>query len=107
MTLARASARSLSFTASAPHSTTCTFTAWSSTACSRPRASGGAVFHPTTAIDPRAIATVQASVRRRLLASFVRRALLTQDDDQAMAQWAHDGGFSVDRSVRIASTMCR
>jgi hypothetical protein len=43
----------------------------------------------------------QATVRRRLLARFVRRALLEHDDAQAMAQWVHDGGFSVDGSVRI------
>lgn len=66
-----------------------------------PAPSGGAIFHPATALDPRAIASVQASVRRRLLASFVRRSLLTQHDAEAMAQWAHDGGFSVDGSVRI------
>ncbi|MGH8702563.1 MAG: transposase [Burkholderiales bacterium] len=68
-----------------------------------PAPTGGAVFHPATALDPPAIATVQATVRRRLLASFVRRALLEEDDAQAMAQWAHDGGFSVDGSVRIAA----
>jgi hypothetical protein len=62
---------------------------------------GGAVFHPATAIDRLAIATVQAKVRRRLLASFVRRGLLAHDDAQAMAQWTHGGGFSVDGSVRM------
>ncbi|MBA3506869.1 MAG: transposase [Betaproteobacteria bacterium] len=46
---------------------------------------------------------MQANVRRRrrLLQSFVRRGLLAQEDAQAMAQWAHGGGFSVDGSVRI------
>jgi hypothetical protein len=66
-----------------------------------PTPTGGAVFHPTTAIDAPAIATLQAKVRRRLLASVVRRGLLAPDDAQAMAQWAHGGGFSVDASVRI------
>ena len=66
-----------------------------------PTSTGGAVFHPATAIDPLAIATVQASVRRRLMQSFVRRGLLAQEDAQAMAQWAHSGGCSVDGSVRI------
>jgi hypothetical protein len=66
-----------------------------------PAPSKGVVFHPATAIDPPTIATVQATVRRRLLASFVRRRLLDEDDAQAMAQWAHDGGFSVDGSARI------
>jgi hypothetical protein len=31
------------------------------------------------------------------------RGLLPHDEAQAMAQWAHDGGFSVDGSVRIAA----
>ena len=62
---------------------------------------GGVVFHPATAVDGPALATVQAKVRRRLLQSFVRRGLLAEDDAQAMAQWAHGGGFSVDGSVRI------
>ena len=44
---------------------------------------------------------MQAGVRRRLLRVFVRRGLLTRDDAQAMAQWAHGGGFSVDGLVRI------
>ena len=66
-----------------------------------PAPSGGAVFHPAGAIDPPAIATVQATLRRRLLASFVRRGLLEENDARAMAQWAHGGGFSVDGSVRI------
>jgi hypothetical protein len=43
-------------------------------------------------------------VRRRLLRGFVRRGLLPADDAQAMAQWQHGGGFSVDASVRIAAT---
>ena len=40
-------------------------------------------------------------MRRRLLRVFVRRGLLPGDDAQAMGQWAHGGGFSVDASVRI------
>jgi hypothetical protein len=50
-----------------------------------------------------AIAQVQAQVRRRLLRLFVRRGLLPRADAQAMAQWAHGGGFQVDGSVRIAA----
>lgn len=68
------------------------------------RPTGNGVFHPATAIDQLAIATVQAKVPRRLLASFVRRGLLAHDDAQAMAQWADDGGFSVDVAVRIEAT---
>ncbi len=45
-----------------------------------PTPTRAAVFHPANAIDSRALATVQAKVRRRLLASFARRGLLAQDD---------------------------
>ncbi len=62
---------------------------------------GGVVFHAATGIDAPAIAAVQAKVRRGLLQSFVRRGLLESDDAHNMAQWAHDGGFSVDAEVRI------
>jgi len=65
------------------------------------RAAGGVVFHAATGLDATAIAAVQAQVRRRLLRAFVRRGLLPGDDAQAMAQWEHGGGFSVDASVRI------
>jgi hypothetical protein len=67
-------------------------------------AAGGVVFHAATRIDANAIAKVQARVRRRLLHVFVRRGLLPGDDAQAMGQWEHGGGFSVDGSVRIAAT---
>jgi hypothetical protein len=64
-------------------------------------AAGGVVFHAATGIDANAIAEVQARVRRRLLRVFVRRGLLPGDDAQAMGQWEHGGGFTVDGSVRI------
>ncbi len=64
---------------------------------------GGVVFHAAAGLDEPAIADVQARVRRRLLRVFVRRGLLPGDDAQAMAQWQHGGGFSVDGSVRIAA----
>jgi hypothetical protein len=66
-------------------------------------AAGDVVFHAATGIDACAIAAVEACVRRRLLRSFVRRGSLPGDDAQAMAQWEHGGGFSVDGSVRIAA----
>ena len=43
-------------------------------------------------------------MRRRLLRVFVRRGLLPDEDAQAMGQWQHGGGFSVDASVRIEAT---
>jgi len=67
-------------------------------------AAGGVVFRAATGLDATAVTQVQAGVRRRLLRSFVRRGLLPTDDAQAMAQWQHGGGFSVDASVRIAAT---
>jgi hypothetical protein len=64
----------------------------------------GVVFRAATGRDANTIATVQAGGRRRLLRVFMRRGLLPRDDAQAMAQWEHGGGFSVDGSVRIAAT---
>jgi hypothetical protein len=64
-------------------------------------AAGGVVFHAAGGLDAPAVAAVQACVRRRLLRIFVRRGLLPSDDAQAMGQWEHGGGFSVDASVRI------
>ncbi len=62
---------------------------------------GGVVFHAAGGLDATAITQVQAQVRRRLLRGFVRRGLLPGNDAQAMAQWQHGGGFSLDASVRI------
>ena len=62
---------------------------------------GGVIFRAVTELDATAIADVQAGVRRRLLRVFARRGLLPSDDAQAMGQWAHGGGFSIDASVRI------
>jgi len=66
-------------------------------------AAGGVVFHAASSLDAIAITQVQAQVRRRLLRAFVRRGLLPGDDAQAMGQWHHGGGFSVDAAVRIAA----
>jgi len=66
-------------------------------------AAGGVVFHADSGLDATTITQVQAQVRRRLLRVFVRRRLLPGDDAQAMGQWEHGGGFSVDASVRIAT----
>jgi len=47
------------------------------------------------------IAAVQGVIRRRILRLFVRRALLDADDAKDMGACQHDGGFSLDASVRI------
>jgi hypothetical protein len=62
---------------------------------------GEVIFRAATGLEANAIAQVQAQVRRRLLRVFVRRGLLPADDAQAMGQWQHGGGFSVDGSVGI------
>lgn len=64
-------------------------------------AAGGVNFHAAAGLAAPAFAAVQERVRDRLLRVFVRRGLLPAADAQAMAQWAHGGGFSVDGSVRI------
>mgnify|MGYP001296127057 CR=1 FL=1 len=52
-------------------------------------------------LDATAFADVQARVRNRVLRSFFGRGLIDKDDATEMRAWAHDGGFSVDGSVRI------
>ena len=64
-------------------------------------AEGGAVFHPASGLDAPTIGEVQVAVRRRLPRAALRRGLLSADDAQAMAEWEHGGGFSVDALVRI------
>jgi hypothetical protein len=64
-------------------------------------ADGSAVFHPASGLDTQAIADVQAKVRQRLLRLMTRRHLLEREEAQAMADWEHGGGFSVDADVRI------
>lgn len=41
-------------------------------------------------------------MRTRVLRTFVKRGLIDKDDADEMGGWEHDGGFSVDGSVRIA-----
>ena len=65
-------------------------------------AAPGVVFHAAAGLDAQAIAAVQAQVRRRVLRTFVRRALIGKCDAEEMADWDHGGGFSVDAAVRIA-----
>ena len=64
-------------------------------------ASGAVMFHEASGLDASAVTAVQATVRRRVLRAAHRRGLLSEDDVQAMAEWAHDAGFSVDAQVRI------
>ena len=58
-------------------------------------------FHAATGLDAVAITGVQARVRRRILATFVRRGLIEKAVSSVMGGWVHGGGFSVDASVCI------
>ena len=64
-------------------------------------ARGGVIFHPADGLDASAIGEVQATMRKRLLRSALRRGLLSADEAQEMAKWEHGGGFLVDAQVRI------
>jgi hypothetical protein len=57
--------------------------------------------HSALELDAAAFADVQTLVRTRVLRSFDRRGLIDKDDATEMRARAHDGGFSVDGSVRI------
>jgi hypothetical protein len=59
-------------------------------------------FH-TSRLNTTDIHKVQETVRRRTLRLFQRRGLLTPDEVEAMLDWSHGGGFSVDASVHIAA----
>ena len=62
---------------------------------------GGAAFYPASTLDVPAIGEVQATVRRRLLRSVLRRGPLSAQHARVMAKWEHGGGFPVDANVRI------
>jgi Putative transposase len=62
---------------------------------------GAAVFHSASGLDDVDFRQVQAIVRRRILRLFVRRGLIDQADGDEMAAYKHDGGFSLDASIRI------
>lgn len=57
--------------------------------------------HEASGLNASTVTTVQATVRRRLLRAAQRRGPLSENDAQAMAEWAHACGFSVDANVRI------
>ena len=58
-------------------------------------------FFAAEPMDAPTVAAVQSTIRRRILRLFVRRGLLDGDDAKDMGAWQHDGGFSLDASVRI------
>ena len=58
-------------------------------------------FHKTPALCAEQLADIQHNIRRRLLRALTRRGLLEPEVAEEMAAWDHDGGFSLDASVRI------
>ena len=54
-------------------------------------------------ITPEAIVKAQSEVRERVLRLFKRRALLSAEDVEAMRQWGHEGGFSLNADVTVAA----
>ena len=58
----------------------------------------GVIFHPVSGVDEKAVAQVQADLRRRILRAFVARALLEKADAKDMLAYQHSG-FSVDAGV--------
>ena len=62
---------------------------------------GTVAFHPSSGLDDAAFRQVQAITRRRILRLFVRRGLIDKADGDEMAAQKHDGGFSLDASIRI------
>jgi hypothetical protein len=64
---------------------------------------GNLEFCEATMLNEAAITEISQTVRQRILAYFVRHNLLTPSDAEEMRSWEHNGGFSVDASVRIES----
>jgi hypothetical protein len=64
--------------------------------------SPGVIFHPATGVDADAAAQVQATLRKRILRTFVGRGLLESFEAKEMMGYKHSG-FSVDTSVCIAA----
>lgn len=63
--------------------------------------SADVLFLEALCLDPSALTAVQTSVRRRLQRVLQRLGFLTEDEAQAMADWAHGGDFSVDAEVPL------
>jgi hypothetical protein len=58
-------------------------------------------FFEATEFDLDTVTNAQTTIRRRILRLFVRLQRLDADEAKLMAEWDHDGGFSLDASVRI------
>jgi len=58
-------------------------------------------FHQAMALREAEVVALQEVVRKRVLALFEGRGLLTPEAAADMRQWAHGGGFSLDAAIRI------
>jgi hypothetical protein len=54
-----------------------------------------------TRLAPEQMATLHQTIRQRIVRLFVRRGILDKAEGRAMRTCEHDGGFSLDTSVRI------
>jgi hypothetical protein len=62
---------------------------------------GEMVFFEATGLTRDDVLALQRQVRRRVLRWFERQGLLGCSDVEAMLGWEHEGGFSLDASVRL------
>jgi hypothetical protein len=60
-------------------------------------------FHEATALGEAEVVALQERVRKRVLALFERRGLLTPEAAADMRRWEHGGGFSLDATIRTES----
>jgi len=66
-----------------------------------PRGGGEVEFFEATEIDQDVVDALCSKLRRRILRYFTRHGLLVDCDAEDMLGWDHQGGFSLDASVRI------
>jgi hypothetical protein len=64
----------------------------------------GVQFFEASHLNAAAIDAVQRKARQRILKLFARRGLLSAEAAQLMGEWDHNGGFSLDASVRIEAS---
>jgi hypothetical protein len=64
----------------------------------------GVRFHEAMVLTEEDIADVQRAVRARVPRLFKRRGLVEPEAVDALRQWAHGGGFSLNAEVRIEAT---
>jgi len=63
-----------------------------------------ALHFDEVALTPEVITAVQAQVRERILRLFKRRQLLSPEVVEAMREWHHKGGFSLNAEVTVVAS---